>query len=136
MPAIVERWQQARVAEALTQRRVVLLAGDRQRGKTTLARTLDSQRFEYRALDDRTLLEAARADPDGFVRHQQAPSPIIDEVQRAPELLLAIKHRVDQDTRPAQYLLTGSTSAVRAAECGRVAGRARVTHPAAALQQR
>jgi uncharacterized protein len=110
MPDIVERWQHARVTEALAQRRVVMLAGARQCGKTTLARSLDPQRFEYRTLDNRTLLEAARADPEGFVRHQRTPSLIIDEVQRAPELLLAIKQRVDEDTRPGQYLLTGSTS--------------------------
>jgi len=50
---------------------------------------------------------AAIADPVGFV---DAPDLlVIDEIQRAPELLLAIKAAVDEDPRPGRYLLTGSS---------------------------
>ena len=61
------------------------------------------------SLDDAGLLEAARADPDGFLA--ASPTPVlIDEIQRAPELLLAIKRVVDHDRSPGQFLLTGSAN--------------------------
>ena len=50
--------------------------------------------------------QAAGADPSGFVAFPELM--VIDEIQRAPELLLAIKEVVDTDPRPGRYLLTGS----------------------------
>jgi uncharacterized protein len=44
--------------------------------------------------------------PSAFVRH--GGLLMIDEIQRVPELLLAIKREVDRDTRPGRFLLTGS----------------------------
>lgn len=105
----VERWQSAHVKRRLEDRRVVLLAGARQCGKTTLARALCGDETEYRTLDDMTLRDYAVDDPNNFVRHT-AKTLIIDEIQRAPELLLAIKLVVDEDRRPGQFLLTGSTN--------------------------
>jgi uncharacterized protein len=49
---------------------------------------------------------AAEADPSAFVRHDGLL--MIDEIQRVPELLLAIKREVDRDPRPGRFLLTGS----------------------------
>ena len=49
---------------------------------------------------------AAQADPSLFVRHDALL--VIDEVQRVPDLFLAIKHEVDIDPRPGRFLLTGS----------------------------
>ena len=49
---------------------------------------------------------AAEADPSAFVRHDALL--MIDEIQRVPELPLAIKREVDRDTRPGRFLLTGS----------------------------
>ncbi|MGH7727832.1 MAG: ATP-binding protein [Vulcanimicrobiaceae bacterium] len=67
----------------------------------------------YVSLDDATTLAAARADPQGFLGAMQADDwTVIDEVQRAPELFVAIKRAVDRDRRPGRYLLTGSTSAL------------------------
>ena len=106
---ITERWQSEHVKRRLEDRRVVLLAGARQCGKTTLARTLRSDETEYRTLDDLTLRESAADDPNNFVRHD-AKTLIIDEIQRAPELLPAIKLVVDEDRRPGQFLLTGSAN--------------------------
>jgi predicted AAA+ superfamily ATPase len=99
------------VLEALNDTRVVLLAGARQVGKTTLAREIGSGPHPMTALtlDDRATLDAASTDPAGFVSGLDGPV-LIDEVQRAPDLLLAIKDAVDRDTRPGQYLLTGSTN--------------------------
>ena len=62
----------------------------------------------YITLDDQTVLEAARSDPAGFIRDLNRA--IIDEIQRAPDLLLAIKKTVDEDYRPGRFLLTGSAN--------------------------
>ena len=97
-----------RIAEALRDTPVVLLAGPRQAGKTTLARQLAGERFRYLTLDDELTLLAARQDPSGMVRSMERV--VIDEVQRAPELLLAIKKNVDEDRRPGRFLLTGSAN--------------------------
>lgn len=97
-----------RVEDALADTRVVLLAGPRQAGKTTLARQLADKGRRYLTLDDATTLAAARSDPTGFVRGLDRAT--IDEVQRAPDLLLAIKSAVDQDPTPGRFLLTGSAN--------------------------
>lgn len=104
------RWKTPAVLDALQTRRVVLLAGARQCGKTTLAKALNqSQGVIYRTLDDVALLAAARADPHGFVAHGDGLM-VIDEIQRAPSLLLAIKKEVDENPTPGRFLLTGSAN--------------------------
>jgi len=106
-PAIA-RYVQSKIAIALQDSRVVLLAGPRQAGKTTLARQYASPERPYLTLDDPATLAAARSDPAGFVRGLK--QAVIDEVQRAPDLLLAIKESVDKDPTPGRFLLTGSTN--------------------------
>lgn len=105
---MLHRHSTDRVREALQDTRVVLLAGPRQAGKTTLARSLAEQSRAYLTLDDATTLAAAKADPAGLVR--DLDQAIIDEVQRAPDLLLAIKESVDRDPRPGRFLITGSAN--------------------------
>jgi predicted AAA+ superfamily ATPase len=100
------RFVLARVHHALRDTPVVLLNGPRQCGKTTLVDQLVGGHRSYLTLDDDTVLAAARSDPAGFLRGLDRAS--IDEVQRAPELLRAIKRTVDQDRRPGRFLLTGS----------------------------
>jgi predicted AAA+ superfamily ATPase len=96
------------VSAALADTRVVVLNGARQTGKSTLARLVMQDRpgAELRYLDEAAVRSAAEADPAGFVRHDGLL--VIDEVQRVPELMLAIKHEVDTDPRPGRFLLTGS----------------------------
>jgi predicted AAA+ superfamily ATPase len=106
--ATFPRFAAARIADALADTRVVLLMGPRQAGKTTLARTLADAGRHYLTLDDATTLASARTDPTGFVRNLDRA--IVDEIQRAPELLLAIKESVDRDRRPGRFLLTGSAN--------------------------
>lgn len=103
------RWQSHIIQEALKSRRVLVLAGPRQCGKTTLAQALSSPKTIYRTLDDITLMEAAQADPQGFVRHNNELM-IIDEVQRVPALLQAVKQDVDDNQAPGRFLLTGSAN--------------------------
>ncbi|MBB4096149.1 ATP-binding protein [Brucella pecoris] len=98
----------SRVTTAMTDTPVVLVNGPRQCGKTTLVRSMFRNERPYFTLDDDTTLASAKADPIGFIR--QIDTGILDEVQRAPELLRAIKSAVDDDRRPGRFLLTGSAN--------------------------
>ena len=102
------RFLAPRVLAALADTPVVLLSGPRQVGKTTLVRQLTDPARRYLTLDDDLTRLAAREDPVGFVRG--IDHAVIDEVQRAPDLLLAIKRTVDEDRRPGRFLLTGSAN--------------------------
>ncbi|MGA2455506.1 MAG: ATP-binding protein [Solirubrobacteraceae bacterium] len=103
------------VLEALADTRVVFVAGARQVGKSTLAREMSRHRHavEELSLDSRVTREAALADPEGFVAGLSGPV-FIDEIQRAPDLLLAIKDVVDRDLTPGRFLLTGSANVLTA----------------------
>lgn len=96
------------VTEALGDTRVVVVNGARQVGKSTLAEIVLRQVHGgvARFLDDPVTRAAAAADPVRFVSHDGLL--LIDEVQRVPELWLAIKNAVDRDPRPGRFLLTGS----------------------------
>ncbi|MBO3751310.1 ATP-binding protein [Streptosporangiaceae bacterium NEAU-GS5] len=105
---LIRRHAEQVVVDALSDTRVVLVNGARQSGKSTLVRRLvKTDGAEWRDLDDPLTLQAALSDPSGFVDFPGAM--VIDEIQRAPELLLAIKSQVDADPRPGRYLLTGSS---------------------------
>jgi predicted AAA+ superfamily ATPase len=104
--ALIPRHAAKQVATALADTPVVMVNGPRQCGKTTLVRSFAAEGRQYVSLDDETALSAARDDPTGFLR--PLDRAIVDEVQRAPELLRAIKLSVDQDRRPGRFLLTGS----------------------------
>jgi predicted AAA+ superfamily ATPase len=97
------------LARALRSSPVVVLGGSRQTGKTTLARAdgVGSSRL-YRSLDDVDVLDRAQSAPEALVR--DARRLTLDEVQRAPELLLAVKRAVDEDRAPGRFLLTGSAN--------------------------
>jgi len=105
---VYERFIRDRLVESLADTPVVLLVGPRRAGKTTLARSMSNGGRVYLTLDDQTTLEAAKTDPVAFVRGLDLA--IIDEVQRVPELMLAIKKAIDDDYRPGRFLLTGSAN--------------------------
>lgn len=86
---------------------MVLISGPRQSGKTTLTRQLAGNRT-FLTLDNEPTLQAALDDPVGLICSYDAL--VIDEIQRAPRLLLAIKQAVDADRRPGRFLLTGSAN--------------------------
>ncbi|MEZ5136514.1 MAG: AAA family ATPase [Acidimicrobiales bacterium] len=123
-----DRFSANRLLEALADTPVVALNGARQVGKSTLVGELARSMAEpvrIVTLDDQTQLEAAMADPAAFVDHRGLL--VIDEVQRAPGLLPAIKAEVDRDRRPGRFLLTGSTRLLSLAEMSAsLAGRVEV----------
>ena len=97
------RFAKERVEEALSDTRVVLISGPRQSGKTTLAMDVAGDKTPFLTLDDANVLRSAVDDPVGFVRGLDRA--VIDEVQRAPDLLLAIKNLVDDDKTPGRFQL-------------------------------
>jgi len=124
---MIRRYLHDPVLDSLQHFPVVLLTGARQVGKSTLAQELIGKSWQarYLTLDDRVVLDGALRDPDGFI--SSMPTPVVlDEIQRAPELLRAVKRRVDRDRAAGQYLLTGSAnimtlSSVSETLAGRVA---------------
>lgn len=112
---IFRRSAEPLVLEALADTRVVFVAGARQVGKSTLAQGIarSSHPAEEFSLDVRATRETALADPEGFIAGMRGPA-FIDEVQRAPDLLLAIKRAVDRDATPGRFLLTGSANLLTA----------------------
>ena len=102
----IQRWIKDKIQESLNSRRVTMLVGARQCGKTTLAIDIAGKSdFEYVTLDDEQ--DIAESDPNGFIKHYNK-TMIIDEIQRVPKLILAIKKAVDKNNRYGQYIITGS----------------------------
>ena len=103
---------------------VVVVSGARQTGKTTLVRNLAvAGQRELLSLDDFDVLEMARRRPEDLLA--RAGRLTIDEVQRAPELLLAIKKDVDKRRARGRFLLTGSANLLLMKEVAdSLAGRA------------
>lgn len=110
---IIPRHLTAKVASTLRTTRVINIVGARQTGKTTLVRDM-VEAARFLDLDDESLLASLALDPYGqlstLAETRKAGLPIvIDEVQRLPQITLALKRIVDRDRRPGQFVLTGSS---------------------------
>jgi predicted AAA+ superfamily ATPase len=107
----IERNVRPVVVEALGEARAVCLLGARQSGKSTLARAIAEREHpaEYLTLDNDATRRSALEDPTGFIAGVSGPA-VIDEVQRAPDLMLAIKERLDTNNARGQFLLAGSAN--------------------------
>lgn len=102
------------VEEELDTFPAVVIQGARQVGKSTLSNYLSGQRDGTTVtLDDPAILGAVSADPAGFIAQYNDSLLVIDEIQRAPSLVLPIKASIDRDRRPGRYLLTGSSDLLR-----------------------
>ncbi len=97
--------------DALADRPVVVLHGARQTGKSWLAQKVarGPHLADYLTLDDPAVLTAATSDPVGFIQNLRG-NVIIDEVQRAPQLFIAVKSSVDRSRQAGRFLLTGSAN--------------------------
>lgn len=104
----LKRHLESVLMEALADTPVVCILGPRQCGKSTLAMHAAPDRT-YLSLDDPNSYQLASLDPKGFIG--ELPEYVtIDEVQRVPELTLAIKQSVDANRKPGRFLLTGSAN--------------------------
>ena len=102
------RHVQTALAERLHAMPAVVVAGARQTGKSTLAAALAPGKRRYLSLDDMDVVDLARREPDTLVG---GTAPVtLDEIQREPGLLLAVKRAIDTQRRPGQFLLTGSAN--------------------------
>jgi len=96
------------LSERLRVMPAVVVTGARQAGKSTLAEHLIPGARRYATLDDLDVLDAARRDPEALLGGPEAVT--LDEIQREPELLRAVKRAIDRDRRPGRFLLTGSAN--------------------------
>ncbi len=106
---------------------VVTVTGPRQSGKTTLVKMVfpDHEYVSLEAPDER---EFAVADPRGFLKRYTG-GVILDEIQRAPDLLSYIQGIVDAEDKPGRYILTGSQQIYLSAKVGQtLAGRTAIVH--------
>lgn len=102
------RWLEPLLAKALSVFPVVVVAGARQVGKTTMVRDLcPGPKRRYFTLDSLDVLSQAKESPDSLLEDLPVT---LDEVQRAPELLLAVKRAVDRGRVAGGILLTGSAN--------------------------
>jgi predicted AAA+ superfamily ATPase len=106
MDRIKARWFSSNLQSALRVLPVTVLTGARQTGKTTLTQALEPART-YFTLDDVGILDQAERNPDSLLSTRPV---ILDEVQRAPQILLAVKRAVDSDRRAGDFILTGSAN--------------------------
>ncbi len=102
------RLLQGSVARATDVMPVVVLTGARQTGKSTLVRDLLGDPRAYFSLDDLEIRDQAVRAPADLVARE--PRLTLDEAQRAPDLLFAIKQAVDRERHPGQFILTGSAN--------------------------
>jgi len=118
------RHASARIVEALSDTRIVTVEGPRQAGKSTLCAAIAATHgLPDVTLDDAVARRAANEDPTGFLAGL-GDRAFIDELQRAPELALALKAAVDRDPRPGRYLVSGSVNLLLAPTIGdSLAGR-------------
>ena len=86
----------------------VVVTGARQTGKSTLAQNLDPGIRRFLTLDDPEVVHLAQRDPAALLGGSQPVT--LDEVQREPRLLLAVKGDIDRDRQPGKFLLTGSAN--------------------------
>lgn len=102
------RYMMAALDQRLRVMPAVVVTGARQTGKSTLVKELTPEIRSYYSLDDIDVLDLARRNPEALVGGEA--NVTLDEVQREPDLLLAVKRAIDSDRRPGRFLLTGSAN--------------------------
>jgi predicted AAA+ superfamily ATPase len=105
---LIPRRMEGVLLEAARSFPVVTVTGPRQSGKTTLCRMAFPE-LPYLSLEDPDQRRFAASDPRGFL-HGVRDGAILDEVQRAPDLLSYLQGMVDEEPRPGRFILTGSVN--------------------------
>jgi hypothetical protein len=103
---IIQREMVDSILKVMNQFPVITITGPRQSGKTTLVQSIFSD-FEYFSMEDPDIREFALTDPRRFLNKSKSPI-ILDEIQRAPELLSYIQGMVDKQPQSTHFILTGS----------------------------
>ena len=121
-----QRHLESRIKQLLDISPIVVIEGARQVGKSTLTQMLMPEtETRFLTLDDSVTRNLAEQDPLLLLQSSEHVPLVIDEVQRAPQLVLALKMLVDQNRHAGKYLLTGSANLLRIPEShDSLAGRA------------
>lgn len=106
---MIQRWLVPKIITSLKEFPIVQIVGARQTGKTTILMHLLPYDFQIYSLDDQTLLQAAALDPQDFVNRDERPM-CIDEIQKLPALIPAMKLAVDRSSHKGLYLITSSAN--------------------------
>jgi predicted AAA+ superfamily ATPase len=124
---MIQRTLSQKLSSLARQFPVVTVTGPRQSGKTTLTRMVFAN-HEYVSLEEPHEREFALADPRGFLRRYQG-GVILDEIQRAPDLLSYLQGIADADGDPGRFILTGSQQFHLSAKVSQtLAGRTAIVH--------
>ncbi|MFT4259652.1 ATP-binding protein [Microbacterium sp.] len=113
MAALLPRHSASFAQEALRTFPAIVIQGARQVGKSTFAEQIVAAGARLITLDDATTRAVASESPEALIEQASDATLVIDELQRAPELLLAIKASIDRDRRPGRFVLTGSSNLLR-----------------------
>lgn len=109
LPVVIPRWASRIVRQGLASHRVVSVVGARQSGKTTLLRAENFPQGAFVSLDQQQVLSDVKTDCAFFLRRYARAYPlIVDEIQKAPELVGEIKYVVDRNPSKGQFIITGS----------------------------
>ena len=116
------RWIGPSIRSAIKTFPVVVISGARQVGKSTFLQN-EFPDFKYVSLDDFASLQQAKSDPPSL--WMGTDQIILDEAQKAPEILSAIKLSVDRTQRRMRFLISGSSNLLLMKSIGEtLAGRA------------
>lgn len=105
---MIERIAAPKIKQLAATFKSVAITGPRQSGKTTLAKSLFSEKA-YLSLENPDVRRFALEDPRGFLSRYQSGA-IFDEVQRAPELFSYLQEILDESPEPGRFILTGSNN--------------------------
>lgn len=112
---IIKRKIETRLTNAIKYFRVIYIDGARQVGKTTFVKTYTEKGFKYVSFDDENILNLAQNNPNLFFETNPTPL-IIDEVQKAPNIIDTIKIKVDENNQAGQFILTGSVDMLKSSK--------------------
>lgn len=124
IPEYLERWLTPTLRAAIDEHQILVLTGARQVGKSTLLRNASPfSEWQFRTMDDFDVLQQAQTNPEAL--WAGTDRIILDEVQKVPTLLPAIKQTVDENPGRYRFVLSGSANLLLMSQVSEsLAGRA------------